>query len=86
MKNLEAIIRERQEYKRIAEEAKAKADELDALIKQAMTGSKMVVGPYKLSLTMVSKTSLDTKTLKADLPLVYEKYAKVSESARFIIN
>lgn len=79
MKNLEAVIKERMEYKRIKEEAEAKMKELDAVIKTAMNGQqKLVVGPYKVALTEQNRTTIAAKEFQSQYPELYCQFARPS--------
>ena len=51
------------------------------------TGKEELVGKeHTATYKAVTSKRLDTKALKLDLPKVYEKYSKVTTSARFNFN
>jgi len=80
-------IKEYREYKRLAEEMQALADELADDIKKIMVEDgkeKMIVGEYKLSYTTQKRETLDKKRLEEDLGDLSE-YTKVTQYKVFRI-
>lgn len=85
MAELEKKIREYREYKRMIEEleeqAAAVADEIKAAMVEAGQ-ERMVVGEYKLAYFDVTRTTLDTQRLEADLGDLSE-YKKTTTYKQF---
>ena len=75
-------------------ELKQTADELDKTLKlyqqivkvEMGDASKAVADGYKVSWKTQSRTTLDSKRLKAEKPDIYEAYAKTSESRVFRVS
>lgn len=85
MAELEKKIREYREYKRMIEEleeqAAAVADEIKAAMVEAGQ-ERMIVGEYKLAYFDVTRTTLDTQRLEADLGDLSE-YKKTTTYKQF---
>ena len=85
---LHAMIKELKEYKLLKEEAEAEIAELETIVKAEMHSQeleKMVVGEYKLSLTTVTSSRIDSKALKEQEPEIYSAFVKPSTYERFTV-
>ena len=77
-KNIEATIRELQEYKRMRDELDATIESLTDEIKAEMGEQEsMIVGPFKVLWKTVAQNRIDTAALKKALPDVAEQFTKV---------
>ncbi|MDR2044246.1 MAG: hypothetical protein LBQ15_07755 [Clostridium sp.] len=76
-------IKQYHEYKRLAEEAQAIADELKAAMTERGE-SKLIVGEYKVSYSDCTRKDLDKKRLEADLSDLSE-YTKITSYKRFAV-
>ena len=76
-KNLEATIRELQEYKRMRDELDATIESLTDEIKAEMGEQEsLIAGPFKVLWKTVSQSRIDTAALKKALPDVAERFSK----------
>lgn len=70
------------EFERMAKEIKAKEDELKKAILAEMESKDLIkLDTDELSITYVAPTereALDTKTLREELPDIYDAYVKIS--------
>lgn len=70
------------EFERIAKEIKAKEDELKKAILNEMESKQLIkLDTDNLTITYIAPTereSLDSKTLRAELPDIYDAYVKIS--------
>ena len=85
---MKAMVKELKEYKLLKEEAEARISELEAALKAEMRAEntdKMTVDEFKLSLVMVTTSRIDSKTLKEELPEIFDKYSKPSSYERFTV-
>lgn len=85
---LHAMVKELKEYKLLKEETEARIAELEAIVKAEMhlqDKNKMTVGEYKLSLTTVTSSRVDSKALKEQQPDIYNAFVKPSTYERFTI-
>lgn len=73
----------RAEEQAAAERKEAVANKLKALLGTNEIG---VVGDRKVTWKMVTSSRLDTKTLKTECPDIYAKYARESQTRRFMIS
>lgn len=71
---IEKLIQLEAESKRIKKEI----DAIKAEIKEAFAGTRET-NKYIVTNTVYSRTTVDSKRLKADFPEVYEEYSKTSE-------
>ena len=77
---LDALIRDYKAYSELESEYKEKKSKVQAQICAKLGDNEVGVGnDYGCSWKSQSKTSIDTKRLKADMPQVYAKYAKTSD-------
>lgn len=85
---MKSMIKELKEYKLLKEEAEARIAELENALKAEMKAAetdKMTVDEYKLSLTKITTQRIDSKTLKEELPDIYNRYSKSSTYERFTV-
>ena len=76
-KNLEATIRELQEYKRMRDELDATIESLTDEIKAEMGDQEVLLaGPFKVLWKTVIQNRLDSAALKKELPDVVARYTK----------
>ena len=85
--NMENLVTEYLNFKRIEEEAKKEKELLAAQIKAAVPGyGQHFYGPYKVTYSSVTKTTADAETLKKEYPAVYAAVCKTSTSDRLTVN
>ena len=85
--NMEQLITEYQNFKRIEEEAKKEIELLGAKIKAALPGyGQHFIGQYKVTYSSVSKNTVDSDALKTKYPAVYTAVTKASTSERLTVN
>ena len=85
--NIETLITEYLNFKRIEEQAKAEKELLADQIKAAVPGyGQHFYGPYKITYSSVTKTTADADALKKEYPAVYAAVAKTSTSDRLTVN
>ena len=85
---MKSMIKELKEYKLLKEEAEARIAELENALKAEMKAAetdKMTIDEYKLSLTKITTQRIDSKTLKEELPDIYNRYSKSSTYERFTV-
>lgn len=81
-----AKIKELKSLQALIEEAEAEADALKDQIKEAMGDSEELrVGEYKVTYKTVKSSRFDSKSLKAELPEIAERYTVATEYRRFAI-
>ena len=88
LSSLNKKIHSLREWKRIAEDADRAAAEITAELQSIMEeeGTDTLLGDdWKITWKPVSTTRIDSKALKAQMPAVYEAFAKVSTSRRFVL-
>lgn len=79
-------IRELKELKALIEEAEAEAEAIKDQIKNAMGDSEELrAGEYKVTYKMVKSSRFDSKSLKAELPEIAERYTVTTKHRRFVI-
>lgn len=82
------MIKEVREWKRLKEECEAHISEIETAIKAEMqeTGvSKITIGEYKISLSEVSRTTVDNKELERVHPDIFAAFSKISKFFRLNI-
>lgn len=81
-----AKIKELKSLQALIEEAEAEADALKDQIKEAMGDSEELrVGEYKVTYKTVKSSRFDSKSLKAELLEIAERYTVATEYRRFAI-
>ena len=79
-------IRELKELQALIEEAEAEAETIKDQIKKAMgENEELRAGEYKVTYKTVKASRLDSKSLKADLPEIADRYTVATEYRRFAI-
>lgn len=79
-------IRELKELRALIEEAEAEAEAIKDQIKNAMGDSEELrAGEYKVTYKAVKTSHFDSKSLKAELPEIAERYTVTTEYRRFAI-
>lgn len=79
-------IRELKELQALIEEAEAEAEAIKDQIKKAMgENEELRAGEYKVTYKTVKASRLDSKSLKADLPEIADRYTVATEYRRFAI-
>lgn len=79
-----AKIKELKSLQALIEEAEAEA--LKDQIKEAMgDGEELRAGDYKVTYKIVKSSRFDSKSLKAELPEIAERYTVATEYRRFAI-
>lgn len=77
MSNIEATIRELQEFKRMRDELDATIESLTDEIKAEMGEQEtMIVGPFKVLWKTVTQNRLDSAALKKAMPDVAAQFTK----------
>lgn len=80
----EELLKERQELKTMQDTCKDRIDEIDNLIKAAMGKNETATGVhFCVKWGNMSRSSVDSKRLKAELPDIYREFLKTSNSRRF---
>lgn len=80
--SIQVILDRRQELNALAKELKAEQDQLDEALK-TMAGENeevMVGGQFLYRYSPTTRTTLDTKKLKEDMPELWQKYARTRTS------
>ena len=84
---LEQLVTDYKNYQRIEEEAKAQKELLAAEIKTALGNyGPRIVGPYKITWSVCSKTGIDTKRLRAEYPAIAKLLATSSTYDKLTVN
>lgn len=84
--NINEIMKELAQYKRIQEETTGIIDGLTDQLKAYMTahGIETLTGDeHKASYKTVSSSRIDTTAIKKDLPEIAARYTKTTETMRF---
>ena len=85
--NINEIMKELAQYKRIQEETAGIIDGLQDQLKEYMTahGLETLTGDeHKASYKTVSSSRIDTTAIKKELPELAARYTKTTETKRFI--
>lgn len=81
-----AKVTEYQELKRMAEELKAEIAAVQDEIKTIMGESEiMIAGPYKVTYSTVTTSTIDVTALKKALPDVAARFTRTTSSRRFTV-
>ena len=84
--NMESIVKELLELKRMKEELEAEITAMEDEIKKVMGDEELLTaGAYKVSWSNVTSTRLDTTALKKALPDVAAAYTKTTTVRRFSV-
>lgn len=79
-------IKELKSLQALIEEAEAEAEALKDQIKEAMGDSEELrAGDYKVTYKVVKSSRFDSKSLKAELPEIAERYTVETQYRRFAI-
>lgn len=84
--NINEIMRELAQYKRLQDETAAIVESLTDTIKQYMTENQLETltgNEHKASYKTVTSTRIDTTALKKAMPEVVTAYSKTTETKRF---
>ena len=85
--NMEAIVKELLELKRMKEELEAEITAMEDEIKKVMGDEELLTaGAYKVSWKTFTSSRVDTTALKKALPEVAAAYTKTTTGRRFSIN
>lgn len=84
MKNIETMISELQEYKRMKDDLDAMIESLQDEIKAQM-GDKdtLVAGPFKVTWKVVTQSRLDGTALKKAMPEIAAQFTKTIQTRPF---
>lgn len=88
MNELEAKVAELRELRRMADELAAEITATEDELKAYMTANSTeeLYGPsFKITWKPVTSSRLDSKTLKAAAPELWERFSKSTTTRRFII-
>ena len=88
MNELEAKVEELRELRRMADELAAEITATEDELKAYMTANSTeeLYGPsFKITWKPVTSSRLDSKTLKAAAPELWERFSKRTTTRRFII-
>ena len=83
-----AKVKELRELRRMADELAAEIEAIQDSIKAEMTtrGVDMLAGnDYKITWKAVQSSRFDSKAFKAEMPDLYARFAKATESRRFVL-
>ena len=86
MADINGIMKELADYIRMQEEAAAMVESLKDQLKERMTaaGVESLVGSeHKATYKAVTSSSVDTTSLKRDLPEIAARYTKTTTARRF---
>ncbi|MDR1688540.1 MAG: hypothetical protein LBS21_08015 [Clostridiales bacterium] len=81
-------VRELKELKLMADDLNAEITAIEDELKAELTSrdtTEIIVDVFKIRWTPVSSTRLDSTAIKKELPDVYARYSKTTESRRFSI-
>ena len=80
----EALLQERQDLVKLADDCDAKIMAIDNQIKADMGTRELATGQYfSVKWGNVSRTTVDSKRLKAEAPEIYQQYSKTNTSRTF---
>lgn len=86
---LQSKVKEYRQYKRILEEAKNQLEALQNDITELMETENtdtLTGDDFKITWKNYSKTNFDSKTLKTDIPELYNKYVYVTNYKKFLVS
>lgn len=82
--NIDNLLKEYAEYKRIYEDAGAVLDSLKLEIIQSMNGAETITGnEHKATYKTIKSARIDTTSLKKELPDIAKRYTIETETKRF---
>ena len=85
--NMESIVKELLELKRMKEELEAEITAMEDEIKKVMGDEELLTaGAYKVSWKTFTSSRVDTTALKKELPDIAAHYTKKTTARRFSIN
>lgn len=86
IKEIENIVRELQELRRMKEELESEINRLEDQIKQAMGNKEtLIAGAYKIDWKTIVSSRLDTVALRKALPEIAERFMKQTTTRRFCV-
>ena len=85
--NMESIVKELLELKRMKEELEAEIASVEDEIKKVMGDEELLTaGAFKVSWKNFTSSRIDTTALKKAMPEIAEQFTKQTHSRRFAIN
>ena len=85
--NMESIVKELLELKRMKEELEAEITAMEDEIKKVMGDEELLTaGAFKVSWKNFTSSRVDTTALKKAMPEIAEQFTKQTKSRRFAIN
>ena len=85
--NMEAIVKELLELKRMKEELEAEITAMEDEIKKVMGDEELLTaGAFKVSWKVFTSSRVDTTALKKSMPEIAQQFTKQTTSRRFAIN
>ena len=85
--NMESIVKELLELKRMKEELEAEITAMEDEIKKVMGDEELLTaGAFKVSWKGFTSSRVDTTALKKSMPEIAEQFTKQTKSRRFAIN
>ena len=85
---IQGMVQELRELRRMAEELQAEIDTITDAIKQHMTATnadELTGADYKITWKAVTSARIDTAALKKAMPDLAEAFTKTSTARRFIL-
>ena len=85
--NMESVVKELLELKRMKEELEAEITAMEDEIKKVMGDEELLTaGAFKVSWKVFTSSRVDTTALKKSMPEIAEQFTKQTKSRRFAIN
>ena len=85
--NMESVVKELLELKRMKEELDAEITAMEDEIKKVMGDEELLTaGAFKVSWKVFTSSRVDTTALKKSMPEIAEQFTKQTKSRRFAIN
>ena len=85
--NMESIVKELLELKRMKEELEAEITAMEDEIKKVMGDEELLTaGAFKVSWKVFTSSRVDTTALKKSMPEIAQQFTKQTKSRRFAIN
>lgn len=85
--NMEAIVKELLELKRMKEELEAEITAIEDEIKKVMGDEELLTaGAFKVSWKTFTSSRVDTTALKKSMPEIAAQFTKQTTSRRFAVN
>ena len=86
IKEIESVVRELQELRRMKEELETEISSLEDAIKSEMGDrEQLTAGAYRIDWKTVVTSRLDTAALKKALPEIAERFMKQTTTRRFCV-